>query len=77
MNYYTGPCSDCGRVMSTHPSSLVAEGTAYTDSRQTTKEAGSVYLVCDADIKKREANPELDWAPGKLHFPAKIEARTF
>ena len=75
MSHYTGPCSDCGRIMSTHPEATIAKGTAFTDSRQTTKEAGSVYLVCEDDIKKREAKPDLDCAPGKVHLPGKIEVR--
>jgi len=71
MNYYNGPCSDCGRVMSTHPDANVIRGTAYTDSRFQTKEGGAVYLVCEDDIKKRN-DKGIDWAPGKMHFPDKI-----
>jgi hypothetical protein len=75
--HYEGPCSDCGRPVSTDPDGAreKARGGAYSCERARDAKFGAIYLLCSIDIARREISPDFaadDWAPGPKHNPSKV-----
>jgi len=75
--FYTGPCSDCGSEVSTHPDGGHDKrpGGAFSSEKARDGRFGAVYLLCATDIARRELSPQYasgDWTPGPKHQPHKV-----
>lgn len=77
MPHYTGPCSDCGVEVCTHPDDAggATSGGAFSSQRAADPKHGAVYLLCKRDVARRTVSKEFasdDWRPGPKHDPCKV-----